>query len=361
MAFGVLEIVAALAPSFWLFALLMAPLGMFGMTVNVTANTSRPDGHRPGHARARHGLYMMVFLGGTPLGAPMVGWITDAYGPRVGFAVGGLIATVAAVVTGLILARVGGLRLSVGWHHGHPRARFVPRELKESGAESRESRESGSRGRGSSMSTMNTMRLFAAVLPPAEVIDELALAVGGLRSLPEAGRLRWTDRPGWHFTLAFYGEVDEDVVPGLSERLERAARRTEPFPLALRGGGQFGRGRALWAGAEGDLEAIRLLADRTEAAARKAGVPMGEHRRYTPHLTVARSREPVDVRPYVAALGAFTSRTWTVSEVLLVRSNLPSSGWPGSSRGTRRSPAGRSERPVNGARKGRLTAPGTAG
>jgi 2'-5' RNA ligase len=176
---------------------------------------------------------------------------------------------------------------------------------------------------------MSTMRLFAAVLPPPGVAEELGRAVGGLRGLPGAGRLRWTDRPGWHVTLAFYGEVDEDLVPGLAERLERAARRSDAFPLALRGGGQFGRGRALWAGAEGDLAALRLLAGRVEAAARKAGVPMGEHRRYKAHLTVARAREAVDVRPYVDALGAFTSRTWTVNEVALVRSNLPASGTPG--------------------------------
>ncbi|BFO22514.1 hypothetical protein SHKM778_89020 [Streptomyces sp. KM77-8] len=55
----------------------------------------------------------------------------------------------------------------------------------------------------------------------------------------------------WHFTLAFYGEVDDDVVPELTERLGRAAARTGAFRLAVRGGGRFGRGRALWAGAEG--------------------------------------------------------------------------------------------------------------
>ncbi|MFF4524246.1 RNA 2',3'-cyclic phosphodiesterase [Streptomyces bluensis] len=173
------------------------------------------------------------------------------------------------------------------------------------------------------------MRLFAAVLPPSDVVDELGRVVSELKELPGADRLRWTGRPGWHFTLAFYGQVDEDLVPGLSERLERAARRTEPFPLAVRGGGHFGRGRALWVGAEGDLNALRLLADRSEAAARKAGVPMGEHRRYTPHLTVARSRETVRVRPYVESLALFTSRTWTVSELTMVRSNLPRSGVPG--------------------------------
>jgi 2'-5' RNA ligase len=173
------------------------------------------------------------------------------------------------------------------------------------------------------------MRLFAAVLPPDDVADELAVEIAELRNLPGADGLRWTGRPGWHLTLAFYGEVDDDLVPDLSARLERAARRTEPFPLALRGGGQFGHGRALWAGARGDLETLRLLADRSEAAARKAGVPMGEHRRYKAHLTVARSRSALDARPYVEALGAFTSRTWTVGELALVRSNLPTSGVAG--------------------------------
>ncbi|MGW1796180.1 RNA 2',3'-cyclic phosphodiesterase [Streptomyces sp. NPDC001984] len=173
------------------------------------------------------------------------------------------------------------------------------------------------------------MRLFAAVLPPEEVVRELASEVAELNKLPGSDGLRWTDRPGWHFTLAFYDEVDDGLVPDLSDRLARAAHRTEPFPLALSGGGQFGHGRALWAGAEGDLETLRLLADRAEAAARKAGVPMGEHRRYKPHLTVARSKDSVDVRPYVTALAGFTSRTWTVADLALVRSNLPRSGVPG--------------------------------
>lgn len=173
---------------------------------------------------------------------------------------------------------------------------------------------------------MSAMRLFAAVLPSDDAVDELGLIVGELRGLAGADRLRWTEPPGWHFTLAFYGEVDASVVPELSERLARAAHRSEPFALAVAGGGQFGHGRALWAGAEGDLAALRLLAGRAEAAGRKAGVDMGEHRRYKPHLTVARSREAFEVRPYVDVLHAFTGRTWTVTELALVRSRLPASG-----------------------------------
>ncbi|MEV6944000.1 MFS transporter [Streptomyces sp. NPDC051172] len=130
-AFGALELVAATAPSLWLFALLMAPIGMFGMTINVTANTSIQMATDPAMRGRVMALYMMVFLGGSPIGAPIAGWVTDSYGVRAGLAVGGAIATAAAVTIGLILARVGGLRLSVGWNHGRPVVRFVPRERRE--------------------------------------------------------------------------------------------------------------------------------------------------------------------------------------------------------------------------------------
>ncbi|MFF5255155.1 MFS transporter [Streptomyces leeuwenhoekii] len=128
VAFGVLEIAAALSPSLWLFALLMIPIGVFSMTVNVTANTSIQMATDPAMRGRVMSLYMMVFLGGSPIGAPIVGWITDTYGARVGFAAGGAIAATAAVVIAVVLARRGNLRLSVGWDHGHPRVRFERRE-----------------------------------------------------------------------------------------------------------------------------------------------------------------------------------------------------------------------------------------
>ncbi|MEU1195476.1 MFS transporter [Streptomyces sp. NPDC005813] len=131
IGFGALEVVAATAPSLWLFALLMVPIGIFGLTVNVTANTSVQMATDPAMRGRVMALFMMVFMGGSPLGAPLVGWVTDAYGPRVGFALGGLVSVAAATTIGLILARIGGLRLALGWHHGHPRVRFVPKERTE--------------------------------------------------------------------------------------------------------------------------------------------------------------------------------------------------------------------------------------
>ncbi|MCC2278744.1 MFS transporter [Streptomyces sp. ET3-23] len=127
-AFGALEVVAALAPDFWVFAVLLVPIGMFGLTINVTANSSIQLASDPALRGRVMSLFMMVFMGGTPLGAPLVGWVTDAYGPRVGFISGGVISLAAAGGVGFALARAGGLRLRVDLRPGRPHLTFVPRQ-----------------------------------------------------------------------------------------------------------------------------------------------------------------------------------------------------------------------------------------
>ncbi|MGW1769086.1 MFS transporter [Streptomyces sp. NPDC002073] len=127
VAFGVLVTLTPFAPSFWLFALLLVPIGMFGLTVNVTANSSVQMATDPEMRGRVMSLFMMVFAGGTPLGAPLIGWVTDTYGARVGMAAGGATSLLAAVAVGLVLSRVGGLRLRVDLRRGHPHVALVPR------------------------------------------------------------------------------------------------------------------------------------------------------------------------------------------------------------------------------------------
>lgn len=114
--FSVLLLVTAFAPGYWLFAALLVPVGMFGLTVNVVANSSVQMATDPEMRGRVMALYMMVFTGGTPVGAPLVGWITDTYGARLGMAAGGVVSLAAAVAVGLILRRVGNLRLRLGRH-----------------------------------------------------------------------------------------------------------------------------------------------------------------------------------------------------------------------------------------------------
>lgn len=167
------------------------------------------------------------------------------------------------------------------------------------------------------------MRLFAALLPPEEAAHQLSSRILALRTRPGADTLRWTGRSGWHFTLAFMGEVDEALIPALQSCLARTAGDHGPFPLRLAGGGNFG-GRALWAGTAGDLGALNRLAADTKAAAQEAGILVEADRPYVPHLTIALSRDPVDLRPYARALKGFESAPWTVRELVLVRSDAES-------------------------------------
>ncbi|WSK69454.1 MFS transporter [Streptomyces sp. NBC_01276] len=114
--FSALLLVTAIAPSFWLFSALLVPVGMFGLTVNVVANSSVQMATDPEMRGRVMALFMMVFTGGTPVGAPLVGWITDTYGARLGMAAGGLVSLAAALGVAVVLSRVGNLRLSVNRH-----------------------------------------------------------------------------------------------------------------------------------------------------------------------------------------------------------------------------------------------------
>ncbi|MFD4632676.1 MFS transporter [Streptomyces sp. NPDC058284] len=128
VAFGVLQIVAAIAPEYWMFVALIVPMGILGLTVNVTANSSVQMATDPEMRGRVMSLFMMVFTGGTPLGGPLFGWLADAYGVRVSMAAGGLVCALAAVAVGLMLARAANLRLKVDLRRGHQHVQFVPRE-----------------------------------------------------------------------------------------------------------------------------------------------------------------------------------------------------------------------------------------
>ena len=169
------------------------------------------------------------------------------------------------------------------------------------------------------------MRLFVAVGVPAQAADELDGAVAPLRQSWPA--LRWTGRDAWHVTLAFLGEVNETVSTRLEPRLERAAARHPCLAVSLGGAGAFpgaGRARVLWTGVQDEPRGLAALAASVAAGARRAGAPPAEEgRRFQPHLTLARCREPVDARPLVDSLSGYAGTPWTAGEIYLICSHLP--------------------------------------
>jgi MFS family permease len=80
--FGVLEAVSAFMPSFAAFAALLLLTGIAALTVATTANAVMQTTVAP-HLRGRvMGVYLLVFMGGTPIGSPLVGWMAGAIGVR---------------------------------------------------------------------------------------------------------------------------------------------------------------------------------------------------------------------------------------------------------------------------------------
>ena len=90
-------LLASAAPNVALEAVLLVPVGMsvivFVATANSTLQLSADDAMR-GRVMA---LYALVFLGSTPIGGPVVGWISEQFGPRAGLVVGGVAALAVAV------------------------------------------------------------------------------------------------------------------------------------------------------------------------------------------------------------------------------------------------------------------------
>ncbi|MEO3939985.1 MFS transporter [Paenarthrobacter nicotinovorans] len=109
--FGVASALAALAPNAVLFGLALIPCGLFALTLITSANgyvQSTTEAVMRGRVMS---LYMAIFMGGTPLGAPLVGWVANVGGPRWSVGVAAL-AGVSTAVVGLVwIIRAKQLRL----------------------------------------------------------------------------------------------------------------------------------------------------------------------------------------------------------------------------------------------------------
>jgi MFS family permease len=104
-AFGVASAAAALAPSYVWFAVLLIPVGLSALTVLTTANSMVQLSVDPAMRGRVMALYMALFMGGTPLGAPLIGWIGSAWGPRWTILIGSVATGLAVFAAMLYLVR----------------------------------------------------------------------------------------------------------------------------------------------------------------------------------------------------------------------------------------------------------------
>ncbi|RRD46829.1 RNA 2',3'-cyclic phosphodiesterase [Tessaracoccus sp. OH4464_COT-324] len=161
-------------------------------------------------------------------------------------------------------------------------------------------------------------RLFAAVLPPGEMIDELSRLLGPLRASGEG--LRWTRPAGWHVTTAFMADVPD--TEAVRSELARAARGVAPFRLRIGGGLAFPRhasGHLLALAVESGHDELARLAAQSRAAAARAGAAADESE-FVGHLTLARAKAGTRLTEWVERLDGWPRWEFVAREVALVRS-----------------------------------------
>ncbi|WP_395110133.1 MFS transporter [Actinomadura sp. SCN-SB] len=125
--FGALEMITGVMPFYWSFLVLLVPTGIVLMTFTTSANATMQLSVAPEMRGRVMALYMFVFLGTNPLGAPMIGWLSEAFGPRMTIVLGGLVAMLAALAVGALAAPRGSLRRLAPRRDGTPALETAPK------------------------------------------------------------------------------------------------------------------------------------------------------------------------------------------------------------------------------------------
>ncbi|UXY28233.1 MFS transporter [Streptomyces sp. HUAS TT20] len=103
VVFGTLEALAGLMPGYVTFLLVLLPTGLASVTVMTTANAMTQLNADPSMRGRVVSVYLLVLLGGTPVGAPLVGLVSDSLGARFSLVLGGAISAVAAIVLSAVI------------------------------------------------------------------------------------------------------------------------------------------------------------------------------------------------------------------------------------------------------------------
>ena len=168
-----------------------------------------------------------------------------------------------------------------------------------------------------------SLRLFLAVPIPPQEAARLANYRDGLAELPGA---RWIPRANMHITIAFLGRVPAHLVTDLHPSFAAAASDVEAAEAKLEGVGGFprlGRATVFWAGVFDPNDTLTRLAEGLRKAVTAHRLPVDD-KPFTPHLTLARFKRPIDLRDVPAPP---TGPPWRVEAVQMF-SSRPGSGAP---------------------------------
>jgi MFS family permease len=116
LAFGLIEVLAGLMPTYWSFAAILPVMGLAALLTLTASNAAVQLGVAPELRGRVMALYAMVLMGGTPIGSPILGWVGEAFGPRWTLIGGGGLTVLGVLISVAVLARRQHLQITPALH-----------------------------------------------------------------------------------------------------------------------------------------------------------------------------------------------------------------------------------------------------
>jgi 2'-5' RNA ligase len=165
-----------------------------------------------------------------------------------------------------------------------------------------------------------TERLFYGIPIPADVAGSIADVISRVPTISE----RAGPSANWHVTLRFLGATDGATRQAIT-RLVDSAPLPPAFQTRITTWGAFPRpatAKIFWIGLDDPDGRLSTLAAALESAARRVGFAP-ENRPFRPHVTLARFREPRNLRGTIEKLPAIDASIF-IDRFVLFRSHLGS-------------------------------------
>lgn len=137
-------------------------------------------------------------------------------------------------------------------------------------------------------------RVFVAIDISDEARNQTFAYLENLRKDFRDFRVGWERREKLHLTLKFLGDIDEKQLSNLKEAVKKTTKQFAKFKICLSGTGVFPKpknARVLWICLGDENDNLLKLFELLENECEKTGFPK-EEKKFHPHLTIARLREP---------------------------------------------------------------------
>ena len=173
------------------------------------------------------------------------------------------------------------------------------------------------------------IRCFIAIEIPETIQNRLARIQGTLRK--QIQKASWVKPSNIHLTLKFLGDVDPQHLESIGETIQGVAIRHRSFSLGIGGLGafpNFARPRVMWIGVKAGGERVSALTRDINTALSDDGFSL-DTKRFNPHLTIARLKERIDLRPYANQYRQYDridGAEMSVDTISLIQSQLHPAG-----------------------------------